>query len=340
MDTKADISRLNLNEVCRVCAKPSDFLVHLCELLDNGNTLEAMLSKMIHIWNIENISRPMNICLDCKPQLIAAFEFYSLFLESEEIFKKYDGYESSYSSTAVDTLSFKPFEYCEIKLEDKHEYLSDSGQHLEKIDQIHHEQITSTIITVDSKKNKQVAFKKQYNADTHHNRPNMPRMSVTTNTCPNVNDRTEITFQCFDCKKCFAKRTQLIKHTPAHEIICTVCSRSLRSLNEYECHICDEANNIQCQYCTKQCDSIAELLHHLEEEDETAAKISFKCERCTKTFWMQHLLDLHAMAHNSQRYPCRICGKIFPHRRLMNNHLRFVHATNRRMLFAFTLNTL
>lgn len=332
MDTKADMIQLNLSRVCRVCAKPSDFLIHLSELLDNGRTLDAMLNEMIHIWRIENAQRPTNICLDCKPQLIAAFEFYSLALKSEQIFKEYDGYKLCYDLPAISAVEFDPFEYCEIKLEGTGEDLSDFEQSLDENIQIavHLEESTSATIAVDLKKSNTITTKKQSGAKNRCNRQHKARMSVTTDTRPNVNDRSDPTFQCFDCKAYFNNRMQLIKHMPVHEIKCNVCAGDFHSLNEYKSHICDGAKNIQCQYCSKQCESIDQLLNHLETEEENTVKMSFKCGRCAKTFFMQHLLDLHAMAHNSRPYPCDICGKKYSNKRQMKNHSRFVHSTVRR----------
>ncbi|CAK1587505.1 unnamed protein product [Parnassius mnemosyne] len=123
-----------------------------------------------------------------------------------------------------------------------------------------------------------------------------------------------------------------------HSLHCTVCCTILLTWNDMLLHLkdvhevaLDEAYNrvipyilareLKCALCGEAFASYNILDGHMN-----AHYSSYICSECGDTFLSASRLKKHVLVHNTGRFPCEVCGKVYNLKKYMKKHFDLVHA--------------
>ncbi|XP_056416986.1 oocyte zinc finger protein XlCOF7.1-like [Hyla sarda] len=192
-----------------------------------------------------------------------------------------------------------------------------------------------------------------YNAPNHGEPSPDPSQVVTTRT-----DQTEgKMFHCGECKKEFAKNSDLVTHRKSHteeKYSCSLCGKCFTDTSELLSHerMHVGENPYSCSKCGVRFAKKADLVKHKETHVEKrfykcaecgklfATKLNFfkharthaeehECKNCGKLFESKSALLIHKRTHTGETYSCKECGKLFTKKSNFVQHERS-HAEERR----------
>lgn len=304
---------IQVDELCRICAKSSYKMKNLFDVINAGETLSERIYRCTQIHVTEQSDRPSKMCNQCVDSLEQAYEFYQCVKNSEETFQK-----MLFMSTQDDTAV--PAEIVEVKMEMPNE---------DNIIEHDSTPIAGVIDVIVDIKEEQTEY------DSLEMEPivvKQPKQIVKTKKPPTTIEtrrkgRPNRSFECYRCKAQFPSSwktsVHLKKHYAEEKHKCTVCGSRFIMWNDYNRHLC-QGTTITCSYCNAIFDTTIALLNHLEQiHDE---KTLFKCEKCAKFYSMELLKQIHMVQHagtaseDNKPFGCNVCKKRFATRLSLRNH--------------------
>jgi len=142
---------------------------------------------------------------------------------------------------------------------------------------------------------------------------------------------------CPVCGKIFLRRKLMTDHMrnthgEASTIVCEYCSKPIKcaNLKNHVKEMHDDYGDTPCLICGKVFPRRKTMMNHMRNIHTDMEGSTVECEKCSKpiksTNIKNHVKEMHV---NYVDTPCPICGKIFPRRKAMTDHLRNIH-TNRK----------
>lgn len=138
-------------------------------------------------------------------------------------------------------------------------------------------------------------------------------------------------FECYMCKEQMQSLCEVRMHLTSHDEKinrqCLICKTRL-TITQLNTHICSSqeinVDELSCEYCEKNCSSMASLLQHLDEHDD--AKM-YKCVECNRYFPLKLIRDFHQATHkkSDKSHICVICSKSFSQLHYLKYHIRRKH---------------
>ena len=145
--------------------------------------------------------------------------------------------------------------------------------------------------------------------------------------------------QCQQCGKQLSNRTNLklhmnTVHTSAPTVVCEYCTKFIKSTN-IKSHVKEMHDNYvdtPCPVCEKIFPRRKAMTDHMRNiHSNTSKEPVVVCEYCSKsiksTNIKSHVKEMH---DNYVDTPCPECGRIFPRRKAMTDHLRNIHRNTKK----------
>ena len=130
-------------------------------------------------------------------------------------------------------------------------------------------------------------------------------------------------FKCFDCKKIFSSKANLLKHkTSVHKEVvkkCPVCLKIFKTIAEFKLHE-QRHKEFECQVCGKTSSNKFNHDRHLLSHGQPK---TLSCELCEKSFSLKHQLDRHKLIHTKTMNKlifCPICNRSYQRKDTMMRH--------------------
>lgn len=94
--------------------------------------------------------------------------------------------------------------------------------------------------------------------------------------------------------------------------------------HQLQAHILYELGltGFSCEFCAKRCKTLSDLKIH---QNVHSMNRPYICSLCPKTFKTPGARSNHMEGHNSDGFPCDICGLKLASRTLYKRHVRFQH---------------
>ncbi|XP_034235066.1 zinc finger protein 568-like [Thrips palmi] len=130
--------------------------------------------------------------------------------------------------------------------------------------------------------------------------------------------------QCLYCDESFEGMQRLndhirTAHSCKHRFMCTLCKRGFSRGFQLMMHI-NVHTGLTPHKC-KQCPKAYTTADSLREHERLHYKDKFHCDKCTKIFHTQKLLNLHALWHGTERrFKCNVCERAFKTPQHLFNH--------------------
>ncbi|KAJ2941784.1 hypothetical protein O0L34_g10590 [Tuta absoluta] len=155
-----------------------------------------------------------------------------------------------------------------------------------------------------------------------------------------VNSKRQV-FPCAQCDRRFQWRGNLLRHLHSHrakangELVCEPCNRTFSSIATYNQHMKISRKHVSendfkymCSDCGKKFANKTRLKDHVDWEH--LKNFVHKCPVCQKVFKSHTSLYLHKQVVHKKNNPdhlCDHCGKPFPNRAKLRNHIIALHTT-------------
>ena len=141
--------------------------------------------------------------------------------------------------------------------------------------------------------------------------------------------------KCTQCNKVFTRATHLKRHELIHEegkLQCSICEKKFTRLDHLNLHVASnhsETKPFQCDVpdCKKGFVRQEQLKRHIEAKHTETTKEKESCLICQKTFTSKKYLRMHMKScnGNGNGIACKYCGKDFPDKSELNDHMSKEH---------------
>ncbi|XP_041849399.1 zinc finger protein 436-like isoform X4 [Melanotaenia boesemani] len=127
---------------------------------------------------------------------------------------------------------------------------------------------------------------------------------------------------CYNCGKCFIKKSHLDSHTGKKPFICQICGRGFSFHSILVSHM--KTHTGEKPYCCKTCGKCFSRRSNLNSHTRThTGEKPFICQICGRGFSYRRDLTSHMKTHTGEKpYCCKTCGKCFSRRSNLNSHTR------------------
>ncbi|KAJ2938662.1 hypothetical protein O0L34_g11989 [Tuta absoluta] len=137
------------------------------------------------------------------------------------------------------------------------------------------------------------------------------------------------TLRCHICCKSFTKFKILLQHMNQHfkNYVCEVCGEGFLNQMSFKNHkTTHQAGPHRCSRCPQKFETLQNK--RLHERNDHRLDMRYKCGYCTEKFMshrrkVTHLSEQHGIPPTT--FDCKVCGKQFEGKFLMNTHVRRVH---------------
>lgn len=158
-----------------------------------------------------------------------------------------------------------------------------------------------------------------------------------------IRHKTEPTFRCDHCGKCFYTPKHLINHQAVHDpdrqpnakcFVCHICppgKSQFTSSSYLTGHIKDKHTDAKaellCKYCGRMYVLNTQLRRHVVHSHFKQIGKEKHCDQCEKSFATPGVLDRHIKTiHQGFRYHCTLCTQTFSFRHTLMKHYNRSHA--------------
>ncbi|XP_055634672.1 gastrula zinc finger protein XlCGF26.1-like [Toxorhynchites rutilus septentrionalis] len=317
-----------VDQRCRICSKNSTKITSLSEII-NGRTLAEMLRYCVTIEVFEGDYLPFQCCVDCKSDLIVAYNLAIRCKESDALFR-------SQLSDSKDALRLLPYEFnnatnanqlkTEFKTETECVY------------------VEPDLYTSNDEQSNMLTYEKNGSSSNFNNDDEIGEgyMQVDdreddneTNRENNVDDSDDESVFERELRRCVKTKTS---SSPKR---CCKCKTRLENVEQVEqhskMHIMSRITDVQittvrpfeCSVCFNRYTKKRFLLRH---QREMYIEKKFQCEECDKEFLTESQLANHKESHdkdNSDRKEqltkCCACYQQFESEELLRKHADEIH---------------
>ncbi|XP_044268484.1 zinc finger protein 679-like isoform X21 [Tribolium madens] len=145
--------------------------------------------------------------------------------------------------------------------------------------------------------------------------------------CKSLSKTTDGLFECQVCQKVYSSLAKLNKHKSRHgekKHKCSSCDKRFALSWELRTHISVwhvEENNLSCEFCDYKTRGSNSLKSHVIRKHTRDFK--FKCDECNSGYICAKDLTNHKkIAHESLRFVCEFCSKVFRNCYNFKNHVK------------------
>lgn len=148
-----------------------------------------------------------------------------------------------------------------------------------------------------------------------------------------IEQHPEKAYKCCMCDKAFFDEQLLSSHMLGHTTgkvhECEFCHVRFKSYSGMKAHKIKHTGSLfQCSVCDKKFISKHTLEVHIQRH---IGEKQFSCSQCPMRFVTRAEVRVHASTHNKiQNHVCEICGSRFTRKVSLVNHVKVVHAGERR----------
>lgn len=334
-------TQYELTNVCRICMINTGKMESIFETVYDSISLHSMIILCIPTINILPTDElPDKICLECKPNLLAAFNFHQVCVNSDKqlrlilneklLASKKKSAEVPVAVTNVpnkesdgrcngeaqDVLVIKPAADPEVKKTGKH-------KHRKSKSKIEHKNIKGLRYNhrsnANSKPNKVKKIQRKLRKTSENFKEEVPSdIEVLDRAMKNSVNLIDLEDTSVDVEQNEEGEIQIYK--------CEQCSELFSDEDNYSSHTNDvhklKEGNIEyiCKICSKKFARLYSLNRHLGAHKE---KRKYKCKTCDKNFTTKYNLINHlCKVKEFKPHICHICNKSFQQKCTLKDHLR------------------
>jgi KRAB domain-containing zinc finger protein len=137
---------------------------------------------------------------------------------------------------------------------------------------------------------------------------------------------SEKRFSCDVCKKRFAFRSRLDRHTRVHTgarpFACDLCKKQFAQSSSLKTHLREHTGErpFSCKICEKKFNYKSTLKTHIRLH---SGERPYSCKICNKKFFLSSNLKTHLTVHSKEKnFSCEVCKKRFSQRSNLCTHLK------------------
>ncbi|XP_055634673.1 zinc finger protein OZF-like [Toxorhynchites rutilus septentrionalis] len=324
-----------VDQLCRICSKSSTKIISLNEIVD-GRTLVEMLRYCVTVEVFEGDDLPFQCCIDCKFDLIVAYNLVTRCRESDALFRS----QLTDSKDALRLLSYESNNATnanQFKTEFKTENECIYAEPLCDLYVSNNEQ-SNTLVREESGSSLNFKNDDETNNDNKIGEGYMQEDDREddneTNLENKVDGSDEIEYE--------RKRSRYVKEVSSSSPKrCCKCKTRLKNIEQVEQHskihiesrIFDEqiiaARPFECSVCFKRYTTKRSLQIH---QREMYIDKQFQCDECDKDFLSESQLTNHKESHDKyssgrmeQLTKCCACHQQFESEELLRKHADEIH---------------
>lgn len=296
----------SITEQCIACLSPNRVLTSTNESLA-GRTIAEMLKTLVSSFVFID-EMPSNICMLCKNNLILAYDFRQMLVQSEiqirEILTNNSNVEAKVECLEENFIENDNAENEDQVIDEEKQVSVAAG----KVKVVHKCDICEKIFSRASHLKRHAIV---------HTRERKKRLKKR-----NISRKKEKNVICSVCEKGFVSKDSLRKHLILHEngYSCKYCEKTFKIKAELQTHVTSEHKEItqhSCPHCSKAFSANYLLKEHIRSHDP-----EFLCPICGRAFHRSSTLRHHVYLHNAEKkFVCNYCGTKFATRNGLKSHL-------------------
>jgi uncharacterized Zn-finger protein len=318
---EAQVTALNISELCRICAACTSGLVRHCIFEDINIPQKIATCLPISVSEEDDLSK--FICGECIYKLDLLYDFRDLSLKTEEYLKtlisasKLNYFKSDEEINTINEMSQLPCESDIIPVAN----LDNSVSCNEVKSSVNDLLVGDTLVEkcVDEVKQDQpivytrpiravrLASEISYNSDSILETLLKKKNSVRNKKKYAAKKKKTVLKQCKYCPLVLPSGKYGSHLVEEHKI-------------EFECNEC--GNRFSCVEDLEEHQNLTNHSVESQEETKKRSKSLLQCNTCQKTYTRKHLLILHLRRHTGERpFPCHLCERKYACKSSLNSHL-------------------
>lgn len=333
----------NLNECCRTCLSLNRIMEPLDRSISNKKVLDLIKSLYPALIDSTHLNVPLNICMLCKQNLLVAYDFQQLVIQSDSQIKEV-------LRTVTDSLQCKNETENEEVLLTATKTIEPAEDHLEEEEDFEDNEFLDAEYIVAQEIEQ---FTEEGECEQSTETVKLTVRLYECDVCQKQFDRSSALKEhkkyhaeedkphgCFNCSKRFATKEGLTRHVIVHSdamkhvtvlndeiYTCTKCEKTFdkQASLAAHCKVHSEKkpdSSTYCDICNKELGSVSSLRRHKKLHDGKSAPTHL-CNLCLKQFTSSHALVDHINKHYGVKaYTCPICSKTFHHSSTLRDHIR------------------
>ncbi|XP_077300441.1 uncharacterized protein LOC143921151 [Arctopsyche grandis] len=266
---------------------------------------------------------PDTICFSCETQLESLANFKNTCIKSDQIsrLKEVEPFKIKTEEVLLDDLVWEDQTHSDSFVEYENEKILSSTINDCDIKPVVEKEIVDSHFTLklstyneDNIKKKSTVIGKSNNIKNQMRKCNISRRKSLHD------DRR---FECDDCSKTFADKSELLLHIMKHIKRCKVCLKSFKHSSSIRRHMKSHTgeNPYKCNICLKSFAQRSGFVKHANFHSNTKP---YECDICSKSFASRYNITIHLDTHTGIKpYKCNVCPKSFTSKNSLRQHISF-----------------